>query len=35
MKVVERYKLPVIKEINTRDAMHNMTDKINTAVCYT
>ena len=34
MKVVKSYKLPVIRQIHTRDVMHNMTAIVNTAVWY-
>ena len=34
MKVVKRYKLPVIRLISTRDVTHNMININNTAVCY-
>lgn len=35
MKVVKRYKLPVIRpQISPKDAMYNMIDAINTAVTY-
>ena len=34
MKVVKRYKLPVIREISTRDVTYNMINIINIAACY-
>ena len=34
MKAVKRYKLPVIRQISSRDVMYNMINIINTAVCY-
>ena len=30
----QKYKLPVIREMSTRDVMYNMINIINTAVCY-
>ena len=33
-KVVQRYKLPVIREISPRDVMYNMMTIVNTAVWY-
>ena len=35
MKVVKRYKLPVIKSVSTGDVKYNMTNIMNTATCYT
>ena len=32
MKVIKRYKLPVIRQINTRHVMYNMMTIVNTAV---
>ena len=32
MKVVKRNKLPVIRELSTRDVMYNMKSIVNTAV---
>ena len=34
MKAVKMYKLPVIRQISTRDIMCNMINIINTAICY-
>ena len=34
MKVVKRYKFPVIRQISTRDVMYNMINIINTALRY-
>ena len=34
MKVVKRYKLPVIRQISTRDVMYNIMNITNAAVCY-
>ena len=34
IKVVKKYKLPGIGSISTRDAMYNMINIIDTAVCY-
>ena len=34
VKVVKRYKLPIIRQISIRDVMYNMINIINTAVCY-
>lgn len=30
----QKYKLPVIKQVSTRDVTYNMINTINTAVCY-
>ena len=32
MQAVKRYKLPVIRQISTRDIMHNMINIINSAI---
>ena len=32
MKALKRYKLPVIRQISTRDVMYNMINIINTAL---
>lgn len=34
MKIVERYKLPIIREINTRDVKYNMVNIINNGIYY-
>ena len=34
MKVIKRYKFPVIRQISTRDVMYNMINIINLAICY-
>ena len=34
MKAVKRYKLPVIRQISTRDIMYNIANIINTNVLY-
>ena len=35
MKVVKRYKAPVVKSVSTGDVMYNMINIMNTAACYT
>ena len=34
MKMVKRYKLSVMRQISMGDVMYNMTETVNTALCY-